>query len=109
MRWAACPGRENGVSTSFAMAEWQTPERFLLCGHPIVTLLTRMTHLFDIGDVVQLKSGSPAMTVSGYDENRPHQDAYVKTIWFDGSQVEHNTFPEAALRQCEMPPSGVLT
>lgn len=49
---------------------------------------------FKVGDIVQLKSGGPKMTVTdpnGYDEK-------VHTSWFAGSKHENGRFPSAALQ-----------
>jgi uncharacterized protein YodC (DUF2158 family) len=40
------------------------------------------------GDVVRLKSGGPAMTIVGYEE-----DKGVKCKWFDGNKVQEDWFP----------------
>jgi uncharacterized protein YodC (DUF2158 family) len=52
---------------------------------------------FKIGDIVQLKSGGPKMTViTAADSN-----GRVYTSWFAGAKNERNSFPESAL---ELPP-----
>lgn len=52
---------------------------------------------FSIGDVVQLNSGGPLMTVTGYDNNLASPGQFVEVTWFDGNRVEHNIFLEATL------------
>jgi uncharacterized protein YodC (DUF2158 family) len=53
---------------------------------------------FKLGDVVQLKSGGPAMTVS----ERVAADT-VRCIWFDGATARNEVFPVAALQRFEGP------
>lgn len=50
-----------------------------------------MTTNFKIGDVVQLKSGGPKMTVSAIDKGK------VFTKWFAGAKSESSYFPLEAL------------
>jgi uncharacterized protein YodC (DUF2158 family) len=50
------------------------------------------------GDVVQLASGGPEMTI---EEWRPQTQRY-KCSWFDGGKREVGYFPEVALRKVEM-------
>ena len=42
---------------------------------------------FKVGDVVYLKSGSPAMTVEDF-----FDDGRVQTIWFDGAETKKQGF-----------------
>jgi uncharacterized protein YodC (DUF2158 family) len=50
---------------------------------------------FKIGDIVQLKSGGPSMTVTGL----PHEnsDCY-ETTWFWGEKYTAHYFPPASLK-----------
>lgn len=45
-----------------------------------------------IGDMVQLKSGGPKMTVTD-----PETFGGIEAMWFAGAKREHGTFPEDAL------------
>ena len=53
---------------------------------------------FKPGDVVQLKSGGPAMTVGG----RVAEDS-IRCHWFDGATAKTEIFPVAAIRLYEGP------
>jgi uncharacterized protein YodC (DUF2158 family) len=44
------------------------------------------------GDIVQLKSGSPPMTVKGYYDGK-----LVTCQWFAGKKSERDNFPEDSL------------
>jgi uncharacterized protein YodC (DUF2158 family) len=57
---------------------------------------------YNVGDVVQLKSGGPVMTVeSRYDDEK------VNCVWFDSKHVEkRGTFPDAALDTASTEPLG---
>lgn len=46
-----------------------------------------MANKFKIGDIVQLKSGGPKMTVTAVLEKA------VQTAWFAGSKKEQGAFP----------------
>ena len=50
------------------------------------------------GDVVRLKSGSPAMTIVDVDSE---DDEMVKCKWFEGSKVHEEWFPLYALIKSE--------
>lgn len=60
---------------------------------------------YKTGDLVQLKSGSPNLTVEGYrmpdesDELNHHIDGgvYLGCQWFDGAKLESGEFPEESL------------
>lgn len=51
--------------------------------------------LFKVGDVVELKSGGPEMTVFSID------DALVYAAWYDEGQYHTETFYAATLRKIE--------
>ena len=51
---------------------------------------------YQIGDLVQLKSGGPTMTVTGVVGPR-----FVECKWFSGSKCEVDQFPKAALQDPE--------
>jgi uncharacterized protein YodC (DUF2158 family) len=48
-----------------------------------------------VGDVVQLRSGGPVMTVGSRGGNN---HAYVGCVWFDGSNVKEHGFSVELLR-----------
>ena len=48
---------------------------------------------FKIGDVVQLKSGGPKMTVTSISEDQ----GTLIAIWFEGTKKESEAFPFGAL------------
>ena len=50
-----------------------------------------------VGDIVQLKSGGPRMTVTRV------QGSNVTSAWFDGTQQREGTFPEGALKESPDP------
>lgn len=50
-----------------------------------------MPDQFNIGDIVQLKSGGPKMTVTRV------KDKHVETAWFAGSKKESGMFPLEAI------------
>ncbi len=55
---------------------------------------------FSKGDVVQLKSGGPAMTVEDmgdYSEMGLGPKDGVKCVWFSGSQRQHHIFDAATI------------
>jgi uncharacterized protein YodC (DUF2158 family) len=53
-----------------------------------------MAEKFNVGDIVQLKSGGPKMTVT---DSVGTSDDYLRTSWFAGSKHESGMFPVAAL------------
>lgn len=55
-----------------------------------------MANEFKVGDVVQLKSGSPKMTAIKVGDNLKHEPT-VWCDWFDGTDKKHGTFPPEAL------------
>ena len=53
---------------------------------------------FQTGDIVQLKSGGPKMTVVGYADIFGTSDKKtVRCQWFAGSKLESGSFPEDSL------------
>jgi uncharacterized protein YodC (DUF2158 family) len=52
---------------------------------------------FKIGDTVQLKSGSPRMTVTHVGAAADGREL-VECAWFDGMQRQSGSFPPEALR-----------
>jgi uncharacterized protein YodC (DUF2158 family) len=53
-----------------------------------------MTQKFKIGDIVQLKSGGPEMTVNHVPEVATHS---YRCQWFAGKKLESGAFPEDSL------------
>ena len=56
---------------------------------------------FEIGDVVQLRSGGPKMTVHSL-----VSDCDVVCQWFEGNEVHEESFPREALRKVELVTAG---
>lgn len=56
-----------------------------------------MSDQFKAGDVVQLKSGGPKMTVTQVGKHQIHGPT-VWCTWFVGTKQESGTFPPAALQ-----------
>ena len=52
---------------------------------------------FKVGDTVQLKSGSPRMTVTDVGITADGKEM-VACAWFDGTQRQNDSFPADALR-----------
>jgi uncharacterized protein YodC (DUF2158 family) len=52
---------------------------------------------FKIGDTVQLKSGSPRMTVTVIGTTADGKEV-IECAWFDGTQRQNSSFPSDALR-----------
>lgn len=48
------------------------------------------------GDVAELKSGGPKMTV--VKEKVPEGSKFVQVAWFNGAILSHETFPREALK-----------
>jgi uncharacterized protein YodC (DUF2158 family) len=55
------------------------------------------TMAFKVGDTVQLKSGSPRMTVTVVGATADGKEI-VECAWFDGTQRQNDSFPSEALR-----------
>jgi uncharacterized protein YodC (DUF2158 family) len=56
---------------------------------------------FEIGNVVQLQSGGPKMTVCDL-----VSDADVVCQWFEGSEVHQESFPKDALKKISVVSAG---
>ena len=56
---------------------------------------------FEIGNVVQLRSGGPKMTV-----HRLVSDGDVVCQWFEGNEVHEESFPKDALKKIELVAAG---
>src|ERR1051326_879500 len=56
---------------------------------------------FEIGNVVQLRSGGPKMTVHGL-----VSDGDVICQWFEGNVVHEESFPREALQKVELVKAG---
>jgi uncharacterized protein YodC (DUF2158 family) len=52
---------------------------------------------FKVGDTVQLKSGSPRMTVTVLGMTAEGNEI-VECVWFDGTHRQNGSFPPDALR-----------
>lgn len=59
-----------------------------------------MAAKFNPGDIVQLKSGGPAMTVA--EENTYEKGEYI-CIWFKGASKERGSFHGDILKSYEAP------
>lgn len=55
------------------------------------------THSISAGDVVQLKSGGPEMTVEG----QGGDDGYWICAWFSGTQLNKRAFHEASIERVD--------
>jgi uncharacterized protein YodC (DUF2158 family) len=53
---------------------------------------------FAIGDVVQLKSGGPQMTVKYVEDPSPAGSTAVHCVWFDGTKLCSEMFHPATLK-----------
>ena len=57
-----------------------------------------MPEKFKTGDIVQLKSGGPKMTVHSYATRySPSEPNTVHCQWFAGAKMSNGVFPEDAL------------
>jgi len=52
-----------------------------------------VSEAFQVGDVVQLKSGGVSMTVEAIDGDD------IACVWFEGKRVERNSFPTGTLQK----------
>jgi len=55
--------------------------------------------MFSVGDIVQLKSGGPEMTVADQPENLFQS---YKCQWFAGKKLEFGQFKHASLKRAEL-------
>ena len=58
--------------------------------------------MFSVGEITQLRSGSPKMTVAFVDEDKQ----IVRTVWFVEGKVHRDEFPFDVLHknsQCDAP------
>ncbi|HLH95239.1 MAG TPA: DUF2158 domain-containing protein [Xanthobacteraceae bacterium] len=53
---------------------------------------------FKVGDTVQLKSGSPRMTITVIGTTADGKQV-IECAWFDGTQCLNSSFPPDALRE----------
>ncbi|MFW6253920.1 MAG: YodC family protein [Chitinivibrionales bacterium] len=53
-----------------------------------------MSEQFEVGQVVQLKSGGQKMTIEEIEDG-----GYVSCVWFEGSIVQRGTFAAATLQK----------
>lgn len=57
--------------------------------------------MFQLGDVVRLKSGSPLMTVERVEGSG--DSAMIGVLWFDGKQEPHSgSYPAATLEKVDL-------
>lgn len=54
-----------------------------------------MANMYEEGDVVQLKSGGPKMTVTKFVEN--YYDGEIVCKWFAGNTLKNGCFPADSL------------
>ena len=59
-----------------------------------------MKQSFQIGDVVQLKSGGVSMIVEGYDDKKPE---LIKCVWQNGMKSYRESYHEQALVKDDSP------
>jgi uncharacterized protein YodC (DUF2158 family) len=83
-----------------ANCPWSRASLVLIIGHA-PNLMNSMNSGaimgFKIGDTVQLKSGSPRMTVTVVGMTADGKEV-VECAWFDGTQRQNGSFPPDALR-----------
>lgn len=65
-----------------------------------------MANSFNVGDVVCLKSGGPAMTVTKVGQSEGETFIWVK--WFNGTKMQSDTFPANAVEPAEDGGSGFV-
>ncbi|MCK9373995.1 MAG: DUF2158 domain-containing protein [Sulfuricurvum sp.] len=59
--------------------------------------------MFKKGDVVELKSGSPKMTIKEIEESNE-----CFCVWFVNSKPEYGTFEDALLKKVEEAPVAIV-
>lgn len=52
---------------------------------------------FKAGDIVQLKSGGPQMTINQVVEPDNEEPIYIDCVWFSGKKLEGGRFLEEAI------------
>ncbi len=62
-----------------------------------------MAKEFNIGDIIQLKSGGPKMTVMSLPDVR---GGYIRCQWFAGSKLESGSFPQESLEPTTVEKKG---
>ena len=82
----------NSSSVSATSAKVHNAFRKLLAG-----IKQSAMEDFEIGDVVQLRSGGPKMTVHSL-----VSDCDVVCQWFEGNALHEESFPREALRKVEL-------
>lgn len=60
-----------------------------------------MADIFELGDVVQLKSGGERMTVEEI------EGSYISCVWSEKKKIERATFPAVTL--CKPPAPGIVS
>jgi uncharacterized protein YodC (DUF2158 family) len=58
---------------------------------------------FNVGDTVQLKSGSALMTVESYDTAKQRYTC----VWHDRNEAKRDEYPEAVLQAATRPKGGI--
>jgi uncharacterized protein YodC (DUF2158 family) len=67
-----------------------------------------MDHGFKAGDVVQLKSGGPDMTIEDIDKYGPGTTTdSAKCVWFEGMKRKDGLFELATLRSADTPATTI--
>lgn len=56
---------------------------------------------FKVGEIVQLNSGGPEMTVEEVSTEPYHRKAPILCQWFGGKKLEHGHFPVASLKKVQ--------
>lgn len=76
-------------------------EKFLMHLGKVLARTNNTMEDFEIGNVVQLRSGGPKMTVHGL-----VSDGDVICQWFEGNAVHEESFPREALQKVELVKAG---